>query len=143
MSCSDSFTIPSFKGFKRTNGSIGIRNEIWIVPTVGCINEIGKLILEKAKRLLEGSRLVDLLEEGNVMAHPFGCSQLGGDLERTQKILAGIVKHPNAAGVLVLGLGVKIILLSLSSNTSEMLIESEFVFLWHKKWMMRWKWVPR
>lgn len=105
LSCSDSFTIPSFKGFKRTNGSIGIRNEIWIVPTVGCINEIGKLILEKAKRLLEGSRLVDLLEEGNVMAHPFGCSQLGGDLERTQKILAGIVKHPNAAGVLVLGLG--------------------------------------
>ncbi len=105
LDCPRSFVAPTFKAFIRKNGCIGIRNEIWIVPTVGCINEMGHIILNEAKGLLKGSPLASLLDGSNVMAHPFGCSQLGGDLEKTQKILSSIVKHPNAGGVLVLGLG--------------------------------------
>lgn len=105
LHCPDSFATPNFKAFIRKNGCIGIRNEICIVPTVGCINEVGHLILNEAKRRLKGSPYASLLDDFNVMAHPFGCSQLGGDLEKTQKILSSIVKHPNAGGVLVLGLG--------------------------------------
>lgn len=80
-----------FLAFKRKNGDIGIRNELWIIPTVGCINDVAKALAEKsgAKALL----------------HPYGCSQLGGDLLTTQKILCSLIKHPNAGGVLVLGLG--------------------------------------
>lgn len=77
--------------YVRENGEIGIRNEVWIVPTVGCINGI-------AKRLSE-------LTGAIALTHPYGCSQLGGDHDITQKILRGLVMHPNAGGVLVLGLG--------------------------------------
>jgi altronate hydrolase len=105
LTCPDSSIMRKFKGFMRKNGLVGIRNEIWIVPTVGCINEIGDLVIKKAKSMLDGKSFPFTIDGFNVMAHPFGCSQLGGDLEKTQKILAGIVKHPNAAGVLVLGLG--------------------------------------
>ncbi len=81
----------TFMGYVRKNGEVGIRNDIWIVNTVGCVNKI-------AKRLAE-------LTGAFYFEHPFGCSQLGGDHETTQKILAGLVHHPNAGGVLVLGLG--------------------------------------
>ena len=79
------------KAYIRQNGDIGIRNDIWIIPTVGCIN--------KAAEKIAG------LTGAFAFTHSYGCSQLGGDHERTQKILCGLIKHPNAGGVLVLGLG--------------------------------------
>ena len=81
----------TFMGYVREWGGVGIRNEIWIVNTVGCVNKISKKIAE-----ITGAYSFE---------HPFGCSQLGDDERITQKILAGMVRHPNAAGVLVLGLG--------------------------------------
>ena len=77
--------------YVRKNGDIGIRNDIWIVPTVGCVNSIGKRLSE--------------LTGAFVFSHPYGCSQLGEDHKKTQLILKGLIKHPNAGGVLVLGLG--------------------------------------
>ncbi len=95
-------TIPTFDGYVRPDGNVGIRNEIWIVPTVGCVNGICENLVKRSARLLGSNSSVD-----GVFAfpHPFGCSQLGGDHENTRKILAGLVKHPNAAGILVVALG--------------------------------------
>ncbi len=84
-------TDKTFMGYIRENGDVAIRNEIWIINTVGCVNKI-------AKRLSE-------LTGAYHFEHPFGCSQLGGDHKTTQLVLRGLVNHPNAAGVLVLGLG--------------------------------------
>ena len=81
----------TFMGYVRENGDVGIRNEIWIVNTVGCVNKIAQKIAERT-----GAKY---------FPHPFGCSQLGDDQTITQLILRGMVNHPNAAGVLVLGLG--------------------------------------
>ena len=81
----------TFMGYVRDNGDVGIRNEIWIVNTVGCVNKVSEQLAK-----LTGARF---------FPHPFGCSQLGDDQSITQKILCGMVNHPNAAGVLVLGLG--------------------------------------
>ena len=81
----------TFMGYVRDNGEVGIRNEIWIVNTVGCVNKVAEKLAS-----LTGARQ---------FPHPFGCSQLGDDQSITQKILRGMVNHPNAAGVLVLGLG--------------------------------------
>jgi len=80
-----------FEGYVRENGDVGIRNDIWIVNTVGCVNKVAEQIAKKTGAL--------------TFNHPFGCSQLGGDQLITQKILKGLVNHPNAGGVLVLGLG--------------------------------------
>jgi len=80
-----------FMGYVRENGDVGIRNEIWIVNTVGCVNKVSKKL----------AALCDV----HCFEHPFGCSQLGDDHKTTQLILKGLVNHPNAAGVLVLGLG--------------------------------------
>ncbi|WP_291858223.1 UxaA family hydrolase [Marinilabilia sp.] len=91
----------SFKGFRRKNGEVGIRNELWIVPTVGCVNGIGEQMLNALKSQLNVSH-IDSLE---IFKHNYGCSQLGDDHENTKKILRDIVLHPNAGGVLVLGLG--------------------------------------
>lgn len=79
------------EAYVRRDGRIGIRNEILIIPTVGCVNSI-------AKRLSEETGAV-------AFSHPYGCSQLGGDMKTTQLILCGLIRHPNAGGVLVLGLG--------------------------------------
>ena len=81
----------TFMGYVRENGEVGIRNDVWIVNTVGCVNKVAEKIAERTGAFH--------------FPHPFGCSQLGDDQEITQKILAGMVNHPNAAGVLVLGLG--------------------------------------
>lgn len=91
----------TFKGFRRKNGEVGIRNELWIVPTVGCVNGIGEQMLNALKSQLDVSH-IDSLE---IFKHNYGCSQLGDDHENTKKILRDIVLHPNAGGVLVLGLG--------------------------------------
>ncbi len=84
-------TDKAFFGYIRENGDVGIRNEIWIINTVGCVNKISKKLAQ-----LTGAIAYE---------HPFGCSQLGDDQTKTQLILKGLVNHPNAAGVLVLGLG--------------------------------------
>ncbi len=81
----------TFMGFLRENGEVGVRNEVWIINTVGCVNKI--------------SERLAALTGAYAFPHPFGCSQMGGDQELTQKVLRGLVNHPNAAGVLVLGLG--------------------------------------
>lgn len=81
----------SINAYVHENGDIGIRNDIWIVPTVGCVNSIAKALSEKTGAI--------------AFSHPYGCSQLGGDHKTTQLILRGLIKHPNAGGVLVLGLG--------------------------------------
>ncbi|MBO5291175.1 MAG: UxaA family hydrolase, partial [Clostridia bacterium] len=77
--------------FTRDNGDIGIRNDIWIIPTVGCVNSIGKQLSEKTGAIY--------------FSHPYGCSQLGDDMKTTQLILKGLINHSNKGGVLVLGLG--------------------------------------
>jgi altronate hydrolase len=91
----------TFKGYLRTNGDVGIRNELWIVPTVGCVNGQARMIADRMKQEQDVSHIDDVV----VMSHQYGCSQLGGDHVNTQKALAGLIKHPNAGGVLVLGLG--------------------------------------
>ena len=92
----------TFEGFRRPDGRAATRNEIWIVNTVGCVNMVAQRIAERANReLLEGSTV----EGVYTFPHPFGCSQLGDDLANTQELLAGLINHPNAGGVLVLGLG--------------------------------------
>ena len=98
----------TFKGYVRRNGEVGIRNEVWIVPTVGCVNGVAERIIELMKQELpeEGT-------EGSVLSrnalhawhHNYGCSQLSDDHENTRKILRDIVLHPNTGGVLVLSLG--------------------------------------
>ena len=81
----------NFMGYVRKNGNVGIRNDVWIVNTVGCVNKSAEKIAK--------------LTDAKCFLHPFGCSQLGYDHKTTQKILNGIVNNPNAGGVLVLGLG--------------------------------------
>ncbi len=91
----------TFLGFQRADGRVGIRNEIWVIPTVGCINPVAEDLGRTAN-----AQFADRQIDGvYCYPHPYGCSQLGGDLEATQKILAALTKHPNAGGVLVLGLG--------------------------------------
>jgi altronate hydrolase len=89
----------TFQGYKRPDGQVGIRNEIWIINTVGCVNKIAEKIAASASYNKED------IDGVYTFVHPYGCSQLGDDHSFTQQILAGMVKHPNAAGVLVLGLG--------------------------------------
>jgi len=90
----------TFMGYNRPDGSVGIRNEIWIVNTVGCVNKPAERIAAEANRRFAG-RTDGIF----TFVHPYGCSQLGDDHVHTQQVLSGLVKHPNAAGVLVLGLG--------------------------------------
>ena len=91
----------TFMGYHRNNGEVGIRNEIWIIPTVGCINGIANQLAEMLRKET-GNEGID-----GIMAytHNYGCSQLGDDHENTRKILRDIARHPNAGGVLILGLG--------------------------------------
>ena len=91
----------TFLGYRRPNGEVGIRNEIWIVPTVGCVNEIAETLARQLNaRLLPGN-----ISGVYALPHPFGCSQLGDDHATTQRVLAALAQHPNAAGVLIIGLG--------------------------------------
>jgi altronate hydrolase len=89
------------KGYLRYNGEMGIRNELWIVPTVGCVNGQAQLIVDRVKAKLDVSHIDDI----RVYTHSYGCSQLGEDHANTRKALAALAKHPNAGGVLVLSLG--------------------------------------
>lgn len=87
--------------YKRKNGEFGIRNELWIVQTVGCVSGMAQEMVEKFKATHDMSKIDGIY----TFNHPFGCSQMGGDLEFTRLLLQDIVKHPNAGGVLVLSLG--------------------------------------
>lgn len=90
----------TFQGYPRKYGRPGIRNELWILPTVGCVNDIAKALAREAQELVGGA-----VEGVYAFPHPYGCSQLGDDQNNTRKVLASLATHPNAGGVLVLGLG--------------------------------------
>ena len=90
----------TFWGFPRPDNRAGVRNEIWVIPTVGCVNSVAQAIAGKANVYVKGS-----VEEVIAFSHPYGCSQMGEDQEYTRRILADLIRHPNAGGVLVLGLG--------------------------------------
>ncbi|MBR6055467.1 MAG: altronate dehydratase [Bacteroidales bacterium] len=106
---------PSFKGFRRSDGQVGVRNEIWIIPTVGCVNGICQQLAEEFRREIgfaaassvipSGSEGISSVDAVVAFPHNYGCSQLGDDHENTRTILADMVHHPNAGGVLVVGLG--------------------------------------
>ena len=89
-----------FQGYRREDGRAAVRNEIWIIPTVGCVNDVARAVERQAQRFSSGS-----IDGIFAFPHPYGCSQMGDDQENTRKILAGLINHPNAGGVLVLGLG--------------------------------------
>ena len=91
----------TFNGYVRKNGDVGVRNEIWVVPTVGCVNGIAERLVKELRRET-GSNGVDAIYAWH---HNFGCSQLSGDHENTRKVLRDICLHPNAGAVLVLSLG--------------------------------------
>ena len=100
-----------FDGYMRENGKVGVRNEVWIVPTVGCVNSIARAIEATARmNKPEG------VDEVVAFTHPYGCSQTTEDQENTRKILADLINHPNAGAVLVLGLGCENSCLEMESN---------------------------
>ena len=92
---------PTINGYLRANGEMGIRNELWIVPTVGCVNGQAQAIVKRLTEECDTSHIDDV----RAFTHNYGCSQLGSDHENTRSALAALIKHPNAGGVLVLGLG--------------------------------------
>ncbi len=90
----------TFMGYPRRDGRVGVRNELWILPTVGCVNDVARALEREAQRLVGGG-----VEVVNAFPHPYGCSQMGDDQENTRQVLADLATHPNVGGVLVLGLG--------------------------------------
>ncbi|MBP3373749.1 MAG: altronate dehydratase [Bacteroidaceae bacterium] len=88
----------TFMGYRRRNGEVGIRNELWIIPTVGCVNGICQRLAETMRKETGSANII-------AYPHNYGCSQLGGDHQNTRKILRDMVHHPNAGAVLVVGLG--------------------------------------
>ncbi|MBU5470422.1 altronate dehydratase family protein [Falcatimonas sp. MSJ-15] len=91
-----------FNGYIRKNGKVGVRNDIWIIPTVGCVNSVVREIEHRAKEMLKDYANVEDVYSFN---HPYGCSQMNDDQENTRTILADLINHPNAGAVLVVGLG--------------------------------------
>ena len=103
--CPQQYPLPkpapkSFLGYRRPDGRAAVRNELWIIPTVGCVNSVAAALARENQHLVTGS--IDGLY---TFAHPYGCSQMGDDHAQTRKLLAALVRHPNAGGVLVLSLG--------------------------------------
>ncbi|WP_110933911.1 UxaA family hydrolase [Paenibacillus bouchesdurhonensis] len=92
----------TFQGYRRKNGKVGIRNDLFIVPTVGCVNGVAELMIKEFKAIHPDLGTFDNI---TVLKHPYGCSQLGDDHRMTRSILMDAVNHPNAGGVLVFGLG--------------------------------------
>ncbi len=90
-----------FMGYERADGQVGIRNELWVIPTVGCVNGIVKQIVDKLNEETKAEGIDGIFG----FPHNYGCSQLGDDHENTKKILRDMVMHPNAGGILVVGLG--------------------------------------
>lgn len=96
----DDQAAPAFEGYRRADGRVGTRNEIWVLCTVGCVANTARRVAEEANRLHAGR-----VDGVFAFPHPFGCSQLGDDLDGTRAVLAALASHPNAGGVLILGLG--------------------------------------
>ena len=90
----------TFSGYVRPDGRVGTRNEIWILPTVGCVGNLAARVARIA-----GERHAGRIDGVHAFKHPFGCSQLGDDLGHTRALLAALAQHPNAGGVLIVGLG--------------------------------------
>jgi altronate hydrolase len=88
--------------YRRSSGEVGIRNELWIIPTVGCVNGIARQIQQRFLKETQDAQEIDGV---HLFSHPFGCSQLGQDHENTRTMLQNMVRHPNAGAVLVIGLG--------------------------------------
>lgn len=91
---------PGFRGYVRADGRVGTRNEIWVLPTVGCVGNLAARVARIA-----GERHAGRVDGVHAFKHPFGCSQLGDDLSNTRALLAALAQHPNAGGVLIVGLG--------------------------------------
>ncbi|MDC0611998.1 altronate dehydratase family protein [Vibrio sp.] len=87
--------------YRRSNGGVGIRNELWIIPTVGCVNAMAKMMKNQLEKEVDLSHVDGV----HIFTHQYGCSQLGDDHSNTKTLLQNLVKHPNAGGVLVVGLG--------------------------------------
>jgi len=94
------YPLPAFRGYRRPTGRVGTRNELWVLNTVGCVNHAAERIAKQA-----AERFAGRIDGVHAFAHPYGCSQLGDDLRNTQRVLAGLLRHPNAGAVLILGLG--------------------------------------
>ncbi len=92
--------MPTFMGYPRANGSVGIRNELWIINSVGCVNHLAQSLVRQCKE-----KYSELADDFLAVTHPFGCSQLGDDLAQTKQLLASLAANPNAGAVLFLGLG--------------------------------------
>jgi altronate hydrolase len=105
---------PTWLGYRRGTRGVGTRNEIWILNTVGCVNVVAERIARIATARFKGE--VDGIY---TFSHPYGCSQLGADLDKTRRLLASLMRHPNAGGVLVLGLGCE------SNQMKDLLAEAE------------------
>jgi len=97
---SNSSNMPTFMGYPRSNGLVGIRNELWIINTVGCVNHLAQALVRQCKE-----RFSEQADDFLAVTHPFGCSQLGDDLAQTKQLLASLASNPNAGAVLFLGLG--------------------------------------
>ncbi|MBL0940026.1 MAG: altronate dehydratase [Gemmatimonadaceae bacterium] len=100
LTSSEGAVVPTFDGYVRASGQVGTRNEVWIINTVGCVNTAAERIAQQAR-----ARYGVDVDGIHAFSHPYGCSQLGDDLHHTRQVLAGLMRHPNAGGVLVLGLG--------------------------------------
>lgn len=92
--------VPMFAGYRRPDGRVGVRNEVWVIPTVGCVNSLAERLAKRA-----GEALPPGVDAVVAFPHPYGCSQLGDDHEYTRTILADLARHPNAGAVLLVGLG--------------------------------------
>jgi len=89
-----------FSGYRRKDGKVGIRNAVWIIPTVGCVNHITRMLASKGKESLPKN-----VDDVIAFPHPYGCSQMSEDKENTRQVLADFALHPNAGAVLIVGLG--------------------------------------
>lgn len=92
-----------FNGYVRATGEVGIRNELWIIPTVGCVNDTATKLVQLLKE--ETQQSAQKMDAIVALRHPYGCSQLGDDHANTRQILCDLALHPNAGAVLILGLG--------------------------------------
>jgi altronate hydrolase len=94
-----------FMGFRRENGSVGTRNYIAIVTSVNCSATAARMIADH----FTPEVLADYPNVDGVAAfvHGTGCGMAGdGDgFEALQRVMWGYARHPNHAGVLMVGLG--------------------------------------
>ncbi|MBR0551263.1 UxaA family hydrolase [Stakelama marina] len=90
----------SFEGYRRASGRVGTRNEIWVLCSVGCVAQTSRRLVELAEK-----RFGERVDGIHAFPHPYGCSQLGDDLSHTRDLIASLARHPNAGGVLLIGLG--------------------------------------